>query len=51
MNRFYTKQTKIYGNFRMRVFLKDLEKLFVAQKINLEDTLIFGGEYSLFPNL
>ena len=51
MNRFYTKQTKIYGNFRIWFFLKDPKKLFVAQKINLEDTLIFGGEYSVFPNL
>ena len=50
MNRFYTKQTKIYGNFRIWFFLKDPKKLFVAQKINLEDTLIFEGEYSLqFP--
>ena len=24
--------------------------IFLAQKINLEDTLIFGGEYSVFPN-
>ena len=51
MNRFYTKQAKIYGNFRIWFFLKDPKKLLVAQKINLEDTLIFGGEYSMFPNL
>ena len=51
MNRFYTKQTKIYGNFCIWFFLKDLTKLFVAQKTNLEDTLIFGGEYRVFPNL
>ena len=57
MNRFYTKQTKIYGNFRIwKIYgnfriLKDPKKLFVDQKINLEDTLIFGGEYSMFPNL
>ena len=42
MNRFYTKQTKIFGpNFHIWIFLKVLKKLFVAQKINLEDTLIF----------
>ena len=35
MNRFYTKQTKIYGNFRIWFFLKDPKKLLVAQKINL----------------
>ena len=52
MNRFYTKQTKILGpkNFRISFFLKVPKKLFVAQKINLEDILIFGGEYSVFPN-
>ena len=43
MSRFYTKQTKIFGpkNFHIWIFLKVLKKLFVAQKINLEDTLIF----------
>ena len=51
MNRFYIKQTKIYGNFRIWFFLKDPKKLLVAQKINLEDTLIFRGEYRVFPNL
>ena len=52
MNRFHTKQTKILGpkNFRISFFLKVPKKLFVAQKINLEDILIFGGEYSVFPN-
>ena len=44
MNRFYTKQTKIFGPkyFRIWFFLKVLKKLFVVQKINLEDTLIHG---------
>ena len=52
MNRFYTKQTKIFGpeNICICFFLKVSEKLFVAQKINLKETLIFGGEYSIFPN-
>ena len=52
MNRFYTKQTKIFGpeNICICFFLKVSKKLFVAQKINLKETLIFGGEYSIFPN-
>ena len=51
MNRFYTKQTKI---FRPKKFVFDiikvLKKLFVAQKINLEDTSIFG-EYIVYTCL
>ena len=44
MNRFYTRQTKIFGPKNFRIWF------FLPQKINLEDTLIFGGEYSMFPN-
>ena len=32
-------------------YLKNPKKLFIAQKINLENTLIYGaGEDSIFPN-
>ena len=42
MNRFYTKQTKIFKlkNFCLWFFLHVSKKLFVAEKINLEDSLI-----------
>ena len=44
-NRFYTKQTKIFEpkNYCILFFLKVPKKLVVAQKINLEGTLIYGG--------
>ena len=45
MNRFYTKQTKIFRpkNLHIWFFLKVLKKCFVAQKVNLEDTVIYRG--------
>ena len=43
MNRFNTKQTKIFGQKKIDFLKKNPKKLFVAQKINLEDTLIYGG--------
>ena len=41
MNRFYTKETKMFEakNFCILSILKVPTKLFVAQKINLEDAL------------
>ena len=50
MNRFFTKQTKMFEPKDFS-YLKNPKKLFVAQKINLENTLIYGaGEDSIFPN-
>ena len=45
MNRFYTKQIKIYGlkNFYIWFFLNVPKKVFISQKINLGDSLIYGG--------
>ena len=45
VNRFYTKQTKLFGpkNFCILFFQKVLMNFFfVAQKKNLEDTLVQG---------
>ena len=52
MNMFYTKQTKLFGpkTFVFDFCLKVPKKLSVAQMIKLEDTLIFGREYSVLPN-
>ena len=48
MNKFYTKETK---NFPILCFINDPKKLFVAQKINLEDSQSTEeGEDSAFPN-
>ena len=43
MNRFYAKQTKIFEqkSYHLSFFLNVPRKLFNAQKINLEDILIY----------
>ena len=52
MNSFYNKQTKLFGpkKFVFDFCVKVPKKIFVAQKIKLEDTLIFGREHSVLPN-
>ena len=47
---FFLKVPKKLFVAQISFFLKVPKKLFVAQEINLEESLIFRGEYSVFPN-